>query len=90
MQIGVTGRSAFVPLRDAMLCIDCTFITPAASDKCSVCGGRLIVSLANLLSTLIDQACSASEITGLAELSRSLVSELASGQQRISVLSREG
>lgn len=66
-------RLAFVPLRNAMLCIDCQFITPAANDTCSVCGGRGLVGLAELLAALIDGAAGARGKSDLAALSRSVL-----------------
>jgi RNA polymerase subunit RPABC4/transcription elongation factor Spt4 len=88
MKLGILSRSAFLPLRDAMLCIDCEFITPATSDKCSVCGSLAVINLRELLGALIEEASRVPDGAGLAELSTSLVGHLASGQRRISLLPR--
>ena len=50
-----TSRSAFIPLRDAMLCLDCQFITQPDRNLCSVCGGHLLVGVAQLLSALLEE-----------------------------------
>src|SRR5215471_16377133 len=70
-----TIRSSFVPLRDAMLCIDCEFVTPAANGRCSICGGHRFVILAELLDLLVQQACGSKAPHRLAELASILVSE---------------
>jgi hypothetical protein len=70
-----TTRSSFVPLRDAMLCIDCEFVTPAANGKCSICSGHRFVVLSELLDLLVQQACGSRAPFRLAELASILVSE---------------
>jgi hypothetical protein len=62
------NRSAYVPLRDAMLCIDCEFLTPAANGKCSICSSNRLVTLVELLELLLEQACGAKAPDRLAEL----------------------
>jgi hypothetical protein len=71
--LDVTTRSPFVPLRDAMLCIDCEFVTPAPNAKCSICGSDRLVVLAELLDLLVGLACGSRAPTRLAELASSLV-----------------
>lgn len=65
-----TPHSMFIPLRDAMLCVECEFITPAGNDKCSICGEKKLVSLAELLDVLIGKACDATPPIAIAELAR--------------------
>lgn len=62
----------FVPLRDAMLCLECEFITPGGDDKCSICGKNTLVNLAELLDVLIGNACDATRPVPVAELARRL------------------
>src|SRR5215469_12639164 len=66
------SRSAYFPLRDAILCIDCEFITPAANGKCSICGSNRLVPLVELLGLLLEQACGAKAPVSLAELAGAL------------------
>jgi len=74
MKLGLdTSRPAFVPLRDAMLCIECQFVTPASSGKCSICGGNQLVMLSELLELLVQHACGARAQIRLAELASVLV-----------------
>jgi len=49
------SRSAFIPLRDAMLCLDCQFITQPGSNLCSVGGGHLLAGVAQILSALLEE-----------------------------------
>lgn len=64
------SRSAFIPLRDAVLCLDCQFITPPGNNTCSVCGGRVLVGVAQILSVLLEQPPAAEAPGGLAGESR--------------------
>ncbi len=68
-----TTRSPFVPLRDAMLCIDCEFVTPAPNAKCSICGGDRLVILAELLDLLVGLASGSRAPARLADLASRLV-----------------
>jgi hypothetical protein len=69
MKLGLdTSRPAIVPLRDAMLCTECEFVTPASSGKCSICGGNKLVMLSALLELLVKQACGANAPVRLVEL----------------------
>jgi hypothetical protein len=75
MKLGLdTSRPAYVPLRDAMLCIDCEFVSPAANGKCSICGGTRLVILSELLELLVVQAFGAKAPARLADLAGILVS----------------
>src|SRR5215510_3681793 len=49
------SRSAFIPLRDAVLCLDCQFITQPNSELCSVCGGHLLAGVAQILGALLEE-----------------------------------
>jgi hypothetical protein len=71
--LGEGTRLPFIPLRDAMLCVDCEFLIPAANETCSVCGGRTLMDLAELLAVLVDKAACAPGKRGLAALSRSVL-----------------
>jgi hypothetical protein len=42
-------ESGAVPLRSAVLCIDCECVTNGLSDECLVCGSRSLFSLSRLL-----------------------------------------
>ncbi len=44
-----TGRLSFLPLRDAVLCADCNFVSADEEDLCSVCRGRSLLRLPELL-----------------------------------------
>lgn len=70
------SRSAFIPLRDAVLCLDCQFITPPGSDLCSVCGGHLLVGVAQIIEALLKEppvAIPASKPTGRLECRLQLI-----------------
>jgi hypothetical protein len=76
MKLGLdTSRPAFVPLRDAMLCIDCQFVSPAANSKCSICGSSRFVSLSQLLELLVEQAFGGKAPVRLADLASILVNK---------------
>ena len=47
--LNVTSEPAFLPLRDAVLCRDCEFISGDAGDMCSVCGSRSLVRVSELM-----------------------------------------
>lgn len=74
MKLGLdTSRPAYVPLRDAMLCLDCQFVSPAANGKCSICASNRIVILSELLELLVVQAFGGKAPVHLAELASLLV-----------------
>ncbi len=77
------SRSAFIPLRDAMLCLDCQFITPPGSNVCSVCGGYLLVGVAQILDVLLEEAPVTSAPGALAGRSESRVRVIDSGPSRM-------
>ena len=60
------SRPAFVPLRDAVLCFDCQFITSSGSKMCSVCGGRVLLGVAQILDVLLEEVCGAIPTSRLA------------------------
>jgi hypothetical protein len=47
--VNVANKSSFLPLRDAVLCKDCEFISADSGDACSVCGSRSLLQLSELL-----------------------------------------
>lgn len=49
----VIGR---VPLLNAVLCVDCEYISEATSDVCGVCGGRSLTNLGRLLGSAMQSA----------------------------------
>jgi hypothetical protein len=77
--LDVTSRSPFVALRDAMLCIDCEFVTPAGNSSCSICAGHRLVVLTDLLGVLVERACGSSTPARLVELANQLVREQSGG-----------
>jgi|SwirhisoilCB2_FD_contig_31_6877064_length_456_multi_9_in_0_out_0_1 hypothetical protein len=42
-------RNSFLPLRDAILCTECEFISANAADTCSVCGSTSLLQLHDLI-----------------------------------------
>ncbi len=56
------SESAFIPLRDAMLCLDCQFIIPPGSNMCSVCGGRMLVGVVQILTALLEESSPADAV----------------------------
>lgn len=47
--LNITNRSCYLPLRDAVLCTDCEFISTDAGNVCSVCGGRNLLKVCDLI-----------------------------------------
>ena len=45
----VSNKSSFLPLRDAVLCKDCEFISADSGEACSVCGSRNLLHLNELI-----------------------------------------
>jgi hypothetical protein len=83
MKFGLdTSRPAYVPLRDAMLCVDCEFVSPAANGKCSICGSNRLVVLSELLEFLAIQAYGAKTPIRLAELFSMLAASASVSQQK--------
>ena len=70
LTISKAARFNFVPLRDAMLCVECEFITPAGNNQCSICGRDKLISLSELLEVLIAKACDGTPPITLARLAR--------------------
>lgn len=54
--LNVTSKPAFLPLRDAVLCRDCEFISADAGDACSVCGSRSLLRLSELVGSKAESA----------------------------------
>ncbi len=84
-----TTRTAFVPLRDAVLCLDCQFITPPGSNICSVCGGRMLVNVAQILGILLEEAPVPSSPSMLAGKPESRLCVIDSGPSRMRRLRRK-
>ena len=49
MKLNIANRSSYLPLRDAVLCTDCEFISADAGDACAVCGSRNLLKLCDLI-----------------------------------------
>jgi hypothetical protein len=45
----IPNKSSFLPLRDAVLCKDCEFISADSGESCSVCGSRSLLRLSELV-----------------------------------------
>lgn len=45
----IPSKSSFVPLRDAVLCKECEFISADSGEVCLVCGSRNLVRVSELL-----------------------------------------
>lgn len=77
------SRPAFIPLRDAVLCLDCHFITPPGNNLCSVCGGRVLVGVTQILSVLLEEPRAAEAPSGLTEESGSRLRVIDSSSSRL-------
>jgi hypothetical protein len=47
--LNVASKPSFLPLRDAVLCKDCQFISADAGAACAVCGSRSLLRLSELV-----------------------------------------
>lgn len=47
--LNITNRSSYLPLRDAVLCTDCEFISADTGNVCHVCGGRNLLKVCDLI-----------------------------------------
>ncbi len=47
--LNIANRSCYLPLRDAVLCTDCEFISADAENVCSVCGSRSLLKVCDLI-----------------------------------------
>ena len=54
--LNIPNKSNFVPLRDAVLCKDCEFISADAGKACSVCGSRSLLRLSELVAANAESA----------------------------------
>jgi hypothetical protein len=45
----ITDRTCYLPLRDAVLCADCEFISLDRGDSCAVCGGINLLKVCDVL-----------------------------------------
>ena len=57
--LNVPNKSSFLPLRDAVLCKDCEFISADSGDACSVCGSRNLLHLNELIRSAAGPASAA-------------------------------
>lgn len=55
----IPNKSSFLPLRDAVLCKDCEFISADSGDACSVCGSRNLLHLNELIKSAAGPASAA-------------------------------
>lgn len=60
MKTDLTALSnlAFVPLRDAVLCLDCSFVSSSGEGTCCVCHSRTLLSLAEIVAQQLEKAAS--------------------------------
>lgn len=77
------SRFAFIPLRDAVLCLDCQFITPPGSNTCSVCGGHALAGLAQILGALLEDPPATTPASRVAGRSESRLQVIDSGPSRM-------
>ncbi|HKW75815.1 MAG TPA: hypothetical protein VJN64_09840 [Terriglobales bacterium] len=47
--VNIANRSCYLPLRDAVLCADCEFISSDRGDTCAVCGGTNLLRVSEVL-----------------------------------------
>jgi hypothetical protein len=47
--VNIANRSCYLPLRDAVLCADCEFISSDHGEACGVCGGTNLLKVADVL-----------------------------------------
>ncbi len=52
----VLNKPAFVPLRNAILCLECNFVSSGVEDTCCVCHGTLLLNLAALVAEQLEKA----------------------------------
>jgi hypothetical protein len=57
--LNISNKSSFLPLRDAVLCKDCEFISADSGDACSVCGSRNLLHLNELIRSAAGPASAA-------------------------------
>jgi hypothetical protein len=54
--LNVVSKPSFLPLRDAVLCKDCEFISADEGDVCSVCGSRSLLRVCELVKNSAESA----------------------------------
>lgn len=47
--VNIANRSCYLPLRDAVLCADCEFISSDRGEACGVCGGINLLRVSDVL-----------------------------------------
>jgi hypothetical protein len=60
--LNILNKTSFLPLRDAVLCRDCEFISTDSGEVCSVCGSRSLFRLSELVSSTDSASISARDI----------------------------
>ena len=60
--LNILNKTSFLPLRDAVLCRDCEFISADSGEVCSVCGSRSLFRLSELVSSAESAAISARDV----------------------------
>jgi hypothetical protein len=53
--LNISSKPSFLPLRDAVLCKECEFVSADSGDACQVCGGRSLVRLSDLVKSQVPQ-----------------------------------
>jgi hypothetical protein len=54
--VNIANRSCYLPLRDAVLCADCEFISSDHGEACGVCGGIDLLKVADVLGQAVAPA----------------------------------
>ena len=60
--LNILNKTSFLPLRDAVLCRDCEFISADSGEVCSVCGSRSLFRLSELVSSAESASISARDV----------------------------
>jgi hypothetical protein len=47
--LNIATKPSFLPLRDAVLCEECEFVSADSGDSCQVCGSRSLVRLSDVI-----------------------------------------
>jgi hypothetical protein len=54
--LNIPNKTSFLPLRDAVLCRDCEFISGDSGEVCSVCGSRSLFRVTELVRSSAESA----------------------------------
>ena len=56
MQVGAGPDRSFIPMHNAVLCIDCEVVSTSSNDRCPICSSHSLFSLSRMLGgTLSDR-----------------------------------